>query len=126
MHFLFNSTVFELGDPTERASRANFPFAIGALRSGRVVSLVRHAVLETPRLELDKPNKAMDLAALVVMHVQANALIAVPAAPAKTPLDVAVRFADVGLTTLANLYNRQQSLGALAPGDVNAAVWLAA
>jgi len=126
MLFLFNDVVFDLGDPEECALSADGPLSeleLRVLSLGKVLNLVREAILDDPKLPRNRPEKAKYLAALVAWKtVEANALLVVPMTGAKHASQVGVRLANLSLFLIAELAD-MQAAERLTAHAVNQNVW---
>lgn len=126
MLFLFNTVVFDVGDPREAALSAGAPVEPNELvrfSVAQAIKLVRETVFDEPGIAPSRPERARFLAALVAWKAgEANAMLAVRPAAARSPLDVQVRLASIGLVTMAQL-SELQAGQRLTPAAINDAVW---
>ncbi|MCG8443932.1 MAG: hypothetical protein MI723_19185 [Caulobacterales bacterium] len=125
MLFLFDHTVFDLGDPVEVLSEPEFPLPLNAARAlsiGQVLAVVRMAAFETPDFANVSGAKAKGLAALLATKSEANALRAYRPDDAQSATDVVTKLANAPLPTLADLFFRQAA-GNRSPSIVDTVVW---
>lgn len=125
MLFLFNATMFDLGDPKAFVAAARPPIppaAVSDLTMAGVVALIREAVFERPDIERAAPQKAATLCALAALKSEADAVRAIRRPDAEGPGDVQVRFASTGLILATQLLMFQDS-GTLTQSNVDTLVW---
>ncbi len=118
MHFLFNDVIFQVLNPEAYIAGPEFPLDLAGASRLRVSDLTRviaEAVTECPDLPAEKPEKAKALCALIAARIDANAMLALPGH--------AVRFADIRMDVMLNLWAMQQRHQRLSPSLVNASVW---
>lgn len=128
MLFLFNDSLFELGDAHEVARERGEALGLNALslrnmRLGQVVHLTKEWIWERPALAKSDPQSAMFLAALFAWKTdEANAMLAVAPQGATKSAQVQVRLASVSLVTMQQL-SELEKLGRLSSHAANMAVW---
>ena len=126
MLFLFNTVLFDLGDPETAALSCGAPLGedrLKALSLAKTVKLLREAVFDCPELGKERRDKARFLAAMIAWKTrEANALLAVRPTAARTAMEVDVRLASVSLVALTQLGELQRA-GRLTGPAINDAVW---
>ena len=129
MLFLFNTAVYDLGDPLKRLTNSDLPVSPGealSLPMGHVAQLFRDAVFHEPEFHRTSPEKAKDLCALLALAAQpCNAVLALQPQGARGPQDVVLRFAEASYVALVRISAAVD--GDVAPPEVvNREVWGAA
>ncbi|SDM05793.1 hypothetical protein [Maricaulis salignorans] len=126
MLFLFNETVFDLGDLVSVLQDGTIPLPAAqfeTLTTGHLTLLLREALFVDPLMATNKPDRTKHLAALIAYRAPgANAVLGVRPAGATGPDDVGLRFANVPMIILTYLWKRQKD-GALDPEVINEEVW---
>ncbi|WP_417483005.1 hypothetical protein [Maricaulis sp.] len=126
MLFLFNETVFDLGDVDSVLQDGTIPLPpsqFETLTTGHLTLLLREALYVDPMMATNKPERTRHLAALIAFRAPgANALLGVRPGNARGPDDVGLRFANVPMVILTYLWKRQKD-GELNPAVINEEVW---
>ncbi|WP_417477408.1 hypothetical protein [Maricaulis sp.] len=126
MLFLFNETVFDLGDLVSVLKDGTIPLPAAqfeTLTTGHLTQLLREALYVDPMMATNKPDRTKHLAALIAYRAPgANALLGVRPQGATGPDDVGLRFANVPMLILTYLWKRQND-GVLGPDIINEEVW---
>lgn len=128
MLFLFNDVVFDLGDVRTFAAQTGAehgfdPSGLMTMRVGKVVKMIREAVLEEPHLARTSPDVAAFLGAMLAWKTaDANALLAVAPRHIEQAMQVQLRVASVSLITMSQLRELQDA-GRLSSHAVNISVW---
>lgn len=118
MLFLYNHTVLEVHDPYQVARENRVPTGVRTLSDLTVTQLrilIGRVAVEAPRLELDAPEKAVALAALVLIKTNANAMLVHVPEVVNSLSDVTLRFGSISIISMVQLLNLQQG------GRLNAA-----
>lgn len=126
MLFLFNETVFDLGDVVSILKDGTIPLPSAqfeTLTTAHLTSLLREALYVDPMMATKKADRTKHLAALIAYRAPgANALLGVRPDGASGPDDVGLRFANVPMVILTYLWKRQNE-GVLDPAIINEEVW---
>lgn len=126
MLFLFNETVFDLGDLVSVLKDGTIPLPTSqfeTLSPAHLKAVLREALYVDPLMATHKPDRTQHLAALIAYRAPgANAVLGVRPDGARSPDDVGLRFANVPMVILTYLWKRQNE-GVLQPETINEEVW---
>jgi hypothetical protein len=123
MLFLFNDRVLDIGAPEAIAPplRTSPQHALAL-----AVQASREAIFAAGDIAGMHGDLLRKLAAQIAISSDANAILLVCPPRARAPAQVGVRLAEVSLTTIAFLHQRQAGRSALDPALVNQTVWMVA
>jgi hypothetical protein len=125
MLFLYNHTVLEVHDPYQVARENRVPNGTRSLADLTVTKLrilIGRVAVEAPELELRHADKAIALAALVLIKTNANAMRILVPDRVTSLSDVTLRFGSVSIVTMVQLLKLQQG-GRLTPARCHQMVW---
>ena len=121
MLILINQEVIDIGDPLETLQECGV--ADGRLHPlGQLVRLGQEAAFRAKGIENAYPGIRRALAAMIGVSGQANCALFLVPPRARAASEVAVRFGQAPITTLAFLLSAQDS-GKLTPALINQQVW---